>query len=51
MKKEAKRAVKIEEKLKILTRGYQARAQGLSKQMHDLNEQVNSHFEDSCSSK
>ena len=40
MKKEAKRAVKIEEKLKILTRGYQARAQGLSKQMHDLNEQV-----------
>ena len=40
MKKEAKRAVKIEEKLKILTRGYQARAQGLSKQMHDLNEQI-----------
>jgi pre-mRNA-splicing factor CDC5/CEF1 len=40
MKKEAKRAVKIEEKLKILTRGYQARAQGLAKQIHDLNEQI-----------
>lgn len=40
MKKEAKRAVKVEEKLKILTRGYQARAQGLAKQIHDLNEQI-----------
>lgn len=40
MKKEAKRAVKIEEKLKILTRGYQARAQGIAKQVHDLNEQI-----------
>ena len=29
MKKEAKRAVKIEDKLKILTRGYQSRAQGI----------------------
>ena len=29
MKKEAKRAVKIEDKLKILTRGYQTRAQGI----------------------
>ena len=40
MKKEAKRAVKVEEKLKVLTRGYQARAQGLAKQIHDLNEQI-----------
>ena len=40
MKKEAKRAAKIEDKLKILTRGYQARAQGLTKQIQDLNEQI-----------
>ena len=40
MKKEAKRAVKIEDKLKILTRGYQTRAQGLHKQIQDLNEQI-----------
>ena len=40
MKKEAKRAVKIEDKLKILTRGYQTRAQGLVKQIQDLNDQI-----------
>merc|ERR1712223_1151324 len=40
MKKEAKRAVKIEEKLKILTRGYQSRAQGLTKQTQDLCDQI-----------
>merc|ERR1711997_1282419 len=40
MKKEAKRAVKIEDKLKILTRGYQTRAQGLTKQIQDMNEQI-----------
>ena len=26
--------------MKILTRGYQARAQGIAKQVHDLNEQI-----------
>lgn len=40
MKKEAKRAVKIEEKLKILTRGYQSRSSGLISQITDLNEQI-----------
>ncbi|XP_046435737.1 cell division cycle 5-like protein [Neodiprion virginianus] len=37
---EAKRAAKMEKKLKILTGGYQTRAQGLSKQIHDLWEQI-----------
>ena len=40
MTREANRAVKIENKLKILTKGYQTRAQGLSKQVQDLNEQI-----------
>lgn len=40
MKREAKRAVKIEDKLKILTRGYQTRAQALEKQTGDLSEQI-----------
>merc|ERR1712223_989255 len=40
MKKEAKRAVKIEDKLKILTRGYQTRAQGLTKQVQDISDQI-----------
>ena len=40
MKKEAKRAVKIEDKLKILTKGYQTRAQGLVKQIQDVSEQI-----------
>ena len=40
MKKDSKRAVKIEEKLKILTRGYQTRAQGLTKQTQDLYDQI-----------
>merc|ERR1712051_370983 len=40
MKKEAKRAVKIEDKLKILTRGYQSRAQGLTKQVQDISDQI-----------
>jgi len=42
MKKDSKRATKIEEKLKILTRGYQARAQGLVKQIGDVQEQLES---------
>ena len=40
MKKDSKKAVKIEEKLKILTRGYQTRAQGLTKQTQDLYDQI-----------
>ena len=40
MTKEAKKAAKIEKKLKVLTGGYQARAQGLIKQVHDVNEQI-----------
>ena len=40
MKKDSKKAVKIEEKLKILTRGYQTRAQGLAKQTQDLYDQI-----------
>lgn len=37
---EAKRAAKMEKKLKILTGGYQTRAQLLTKQLHDLWEQI-----------
>ena len=40
MTKEAKRAAKIEKKLKVLTGGYQARSQGLIKQSQDLQEQI-----------
>merc|ERR1711973_321439 len=40
MKKDSKRATKIEDKLKILTRGYHARASGLTKQIGDLQEQI-----------
>lgn len=40
MKKEAKRAVKIEDKLKILTKGYQTRSQALIKQVQDLGDQI-----------
>ncbi|XP_059469099.1 cell division cycle 5-like protein [Neocloeon triangulifer] len=40
MAKEAKRAAKIEKKLKILTGGYQSRAQGLIKQLLDLHDQL-----------
>ena len=40
MTKEAKRAAKIEKKLKVLTGGYQARAQGLLKQASDLADQI-----------
>ncbi|CAH0552770.1 unnamed protein product [Brassicogethes aeneus] len=36
MAKEAKKAAKMEKKLKILTGGYQSRAQVLIKQLHDL---------------
>lgn len=40
MTKEAKRAAKIEKKLKILTGGYQMRAQALLKQFQDLQDQI-----------
>jgi len=40
MTKEAKKAAKIEKKLRILLGGYQSRAQQLIKQTHDLVEQV-----------
>ncbi|XP_057670470.1 cell division cycle 5-like protein [Diorhabda carinulata] len=40
MSKEAKRAAKMEKKLKILTGGYQSRAQALIKQLQDLYENI-----------
>lgn len=40
MTKEAKKAAKIEKKLKILTGGYQSRAAGLIKQLNDAAEQL-----------
>merc|ERR1711860_351738 len=40
MTKEAKRAAKIEQKLKILTGGYQARAAALIKQVSDTQDQI-----------
>ena len=40
MTKEAKKAAKIEKKLRILLGGYQTRAQQLVKQTNDLVEQV-----------
>jgi len=40
MTKEAKRAAKMEKKLKIITGGYQMRAQALIKQFQDLSDQI-----------
>jgi len=40
MQKEAKKAAKMEKKLKILTNGYQMRAQALIKQFQDLSDQI-----------
>jgi pre-mRNA-splicing factor CDC5/CEF1 len=40
MTKEAKKAAKMEKKLKILTGGYQMRAQALIKQYQDLSDQL-----------
>lgn len=40
MTKEAKRAAKIEKKLKILTGGYQMRSQALLKQFQDISDQI-----------
>jgi pre-mRNA-splicing factor CDC5/CEF1 len=44
MMKDAKRAAKLEKKLKVLMGGYQARALGLSKQMADIHDQVEQTF-------
>lgn len=40
MSREAKRAAKMEKKLRIITGGYQSRAQSLLKQLQDLYEQI-----------
>lgn len=40
MSREAKKAAKMEKKLRILTGGYQSRAQTLIKQLQDLYEQI-----------
>ncbi|CAH1967453.1 unnamed protein product [Acanthoscelides obtectus] len=40
MAREAKRAAKMEKKLKIITGGYQSRAQALIKQLHDMFESI-----------
>lgn len=40
MQKEAKRAAKMEKKLKIVTGGYQMRSQALIKQFQDLSDQI-----------
>lgn len=40
MAKEAKKAARMEKKLKILTGGYQSRAQALIKQLHDMYENI-----------
>lgn len=40
MTREAKRAAKMERKIKIITGGYQTRAQGLVKQLQDLYDQI-----------
>ena len=40
MTKQAKKAAKLEKKLKILTGGYQARAAALGKQCGDTHEQI-----------
>ena len=40
MTREAKKAAKLEKKLRTLTAGYQSRAQALTKQTQDLVEQI-----------
>ena len=40
MTREAKKAAKLEKKLRTLTTGYQSRAQALTKQTQDLVEQI-----------
>ncbi len=44
MTKQAKKAAKLEKKLKVLTGGYQSRAVALSKQLNDIHEQCEQSF-------
>lgn len=44
MTKQAKKAAKLEKKLKLLTGGYQSRAVALSKQLNDVHEQSEQAF-------
>lgn len=44
MTKQAKKAAKLEKKLKLLTGGYQSRAIALSKQISDVHEQCEQSF-------
>lgn len=44
MTKQAKKAAKLEKKLKLLTGGYQSRAVALTKQLNDLHEQCEQAF-------
>ncbi len=44
MTKQAKKAAKLEKKLKLLTSGYQSRAIALSKQLNDVHEQAEQAF-------
>lgn len=44
MTKQAKKAAKLEKKLKLLTGGYQSRALALSKQLNDSHEQCEQSF-------
>ena len=44
MTKQAKKAAKLEKKLKLLTGGYQSRAIALSKQLNDIHEQAEQAF-------
>lgn len=44
MTKQAKKAAKLEKKLKLLTGGYQSRAQALSKQLNEVHEQCEQSF-------
>lgn len=44
MTKQAKKAAKLEKRLKLLTGGYQSRASALSKQLNDVHEQCEHSF-------
>ncbi|XP_041462209.1 cell division cycle 5-like protein [Lytechinus variegatus] len=48
MTREAKRAAKLEKKLKILLGGYQSRAQGLTKQLAEIQEEVEQAYVELC---
>ena len=44
MTREAKRAAKLEKKLKVLLGGYQSRSQGLAKQLTEVQEEAEQAF-------